>query len=163
MREKNFGMAGVALFLTKAVLFLLRLKTSPFLIYLLALHRSQASFNVSILLFYNETCHEYLEKEASQLFHQDIFPRKSEVINFRWSKVNATSIKRSQVGVFNTISFLEKHSLTVDGAIFIDVTHDSVAFTSLLESLHILTVGLFQDKGVFRTEVTDIICASKVF
>ena len=163
MREKNFGMAGITLFLTKAVLFLLKLKTTSFLIYLLALHRSQAIFNVSILLFYNETCRDECLEKGSQLFHQDIFPRKSEVINFRWLKVNATNIKRSQVGVFRTLSFLEKHSLTVDGAIFIDITPESVAFTSLLKSLHILTVGLFQEQGVSRTEVTDIICASKVF
>lgn len=127
-------MAGVALFLAKVVLLLLKLKTSPLLISLLALHRSQASYNVTILLFYDETCDECIKKEASQLFHQDIFPRKSEVINFRWVKVNATSINRSQVGVFSTLEFLEKHSATVDGAIFIDVTPDSVAFSSLLKS-----------------------------
>ena len=147
-------MVGVALFLAKVVLLLLKLKTSPLLISLLALHRSQASYNVTILLFYDETCDERIKKEASQLSHQDIFPRKSEVINFRWVKVNATSINRSQVGVFSTLEFLEKHSATVDGAIFIDVTPDSVAFSSLLKSLHVLTVGLFQEQGGFRTEVT---------
>ena len=156
-------MAGVALVLTKAVLLLLRLKTSPLLIYLLALHRSQASYNVTILLFYDETCDECTRKDQIQLSNQDIFPRKSELINFRWFKFNATNINRSQVGVFDTLEFLEKHAATVDGVIFIDVAPDSVAFTSLLKSLQILTVGLFQEQGDFRTEVTDIICASKVF
>jgi len=158
-------MVGVALFLAKVVLLLLKLKTSPLLISLLALHRSQASYNVTILLFYDETCDERIKKEASQLSHQDIFPRKSEVINFRWVKVNAPNIKRSQVGVFNTLEFLEKHSgPSVDRAIFIDVTPDSVAFSSLLKSLHVLTVGLFQEQGRFRTEETvRHICPSKVF
>lgn len=157
-------MVGVALFLAKVVLLLLKLKTSPLLISLLALHRSQARYNVTILLFYDETCDECIKKEASQLSHQNIFPRKSEVINFRWVKVNATSINRSQVGVFGTLEFLEKHSATVDGAIFIDVTPDSVAFSSLLKSLHVLTVGLFQEQGGFRTEETvRHICPSKVF
>lgn len=155
-------MAGVVLFLTNAVLVLLRLKTSPLLICLLALHRSQASYNVTILLLYDESCDECFRKDPSQLSHQDIFPRKSEVIDFRWFQVNATSINRSQVGVFNTLEFLEKLSATVAGVIFIDVTPDSVAFASLLKSLQILTVGLFQEQGVFRTEVTDFFCVSKV-
>ena len=149
-------MARVPLFLTTAVLLLLRLTTPPLLIFLLSLHRSQASCNVTILLFHDETCDGCIKTDPSQLPHQDIFPRKSEEINFTWLKVNATSIKRSQVGVFSTLEFLEKHSATVDGVIFIDVTPDSVAFTSLLKSLHILTVGLFQEKGGLRTEVTDI-------
>ena len=156
-------MAVIARVLTKAVLLLLRLKTSPLLIYLLALHRSQASYNVTILLFYDETCDECTRKDQIQLSNQDIFPRKSELINFRWLKFNATNINRSQVGVFDTLEFLEKDAATVDGVIFIDVAPDSVAFTSLLKSLQILTVGLFQEQRVFRTEVTDIICASKVF
>lgn len=157
-------MAGVALFLTNAVLPLLRLTTSPLRIFLLALHRSQASYNVTILLFYGETCDNCsIKTDPSQLPHQNIFPRKSEVINFRWLKVNATSIKRSQVGVLSTVEFLEKHSATADGVIFIDVTPDSVAFTSLLKSLHILTVGLFQEQGGFRTEVRDISAPLKWF
>ena len=163
IREKKFGMAEVALVLKKAVLLLLRLKTSPLLIYLLALHRSQASYNVTIMLVYHETCDECIKTDPSQLLHQDISPRKSEVINFTWLKVNATSIKRSQVGVLSALEFLEKHSATVDGVIFIDVTPDSVAFTSLLKSLHILTVGLFQEQGGFRTEVTDISAPLKCF
>ena len=157
-------MAGVALFLTNAVLPLLRLTTPPLIIFLLALHRSQASYNVTILLFYGETCDNCsIKTDPSQLPHQNIFPRKSEVINFRWLKVNATSIKRSQVGVLSTVEFLEKHSATADGVIFIDVTPDSVAFTSLLKSLHILTVGLFQEQGGFRTEVRDISAPLKWF
>ena len=99
-------MAEVALFLTKAFLLLLRLKTSPLLICLLALHRSQASYNVTILLFYDEKCDECIKTDPSQLLHQDIFPRKSEVINFRWLKVNATSVERSQVELFNILEFL---------------------------------------------------------
>lgn len=156
-------MAGVALFLTNAVLVLLRLKTSPLLICLLALHRSQASCNATILLFYDELCDECVGKDPSQLSHQDIFPRRSEVIDFRWFQVNATSINRSQVGVFNTLEFLEKLSATVAGVIFIDVTQDSVAFASLLKSLQILTVGLFQEQGVFRTKVTDFFAHQKCF
>ena len=156
-------MAGVALFLTNAVLVLLRLKTSPLLICLLALHRSQASCNATILLFYDELCDECFRKDPSQLSHQDIFPRRSEVIDFRWFQVNATSINRSQVGVFNTLEFLEKLSATVAGVIFIDVTQDSVAFASLLKSLQILTVGLFQEQGVFRTKVTDFFAHQKCF
>lgn len=156
-------MAGVVLFLTNAVLVLLRLKTSPLLICLLALHRSQASYNVTILLVYDEPCDECFRKDPSQLYHQDIFPRKSEVIDFRWFQVNATSTNRSQVGVFNTLEFLEKLSATVAGVIFIDVTPDSVAFASLLKSLQILTVGLFQEQGVFRTEVTDFFVYQKCF
>ena len=156
-------MAGVHLFLTTAVLLLRRLKTSPLLIFLLSLHRSQASCNVTILLFYDETCDKCIKTDPSQLPYQDIFPRKSEVINFTWLKVNATSIKRSQVGVLSTLEFLEKHSTTVDGVIFIDVTPDSVAFTSLLNSLRILTVGLFQEQGGLRTEVTDISARLKCF
>jgi len=162
-REKDLEMAGVALLLTsKVVLLLLKLKSSPLLISLLALHRSEASFNVTTLLFYDETFDESIKNEGRQPSRRDIFPRKSEVINFRWVKVNATSIKRSQVGIISTLEFLEKHSATVDGAIFIEVTPDSIAFTSLLKSLHILTVGLFQEQEGFRTKVTDI-CASKMF
>jgi len=155
-------MVGVSLFLTTVVLLLLKLKTSLLLISVLALHPSEASFNVTILLFYDETLDECLKNEESQLSHRDI-SRKSEVMNFRWVKVNATSIKRSQLGILNTLEFLEKHSATVHGAIFIDVTSDSVAFTSLLKSLHILTVGLFQEQVGFRTEVTDIFAPQKCF
>ena len=155
-------MAGVQLFLTKVALLLLKLKTSPLLISLLALHSSQACYNVTMLLFYDETLDECIKKDSSQLSRQDIFPRKFEAINFRWLKVNATSIKRGQVGVLNTLKFLEKHSATVDGVLFIDVTPDSVAFASLLKSLHIVTVGLFQEQGGFRTEVTDIFVLKSV-
>lgn len=156
-------MAGVVTFLTNTVALLLRCKTTSLLIYLLTFSLSQASYNVTILLFCNATCDGCVENDSHQLFHQDIFPRKSEVINFRWLQANTTSIERSQVGVLSALSFLEDHSMTVDGAIFIDITQDSVAFSSLLESLHILTVGLFQEQGVFRTEVTEIICASNGF
>ncbi|KAL9962532.1 hypothetical protein ACROYT_G031640 [Oculina patagonica] len=145
-------MAKVFTFLKNTVALLLRCKTTSLLIYLLALRVSQASYNVTILLFYNATCDGCIENESHQLFHQNIFPRKSEVINFRWLQANATSIERSEVGVLSALSFLEDHSLTVDGAIFIDITQDSVAFSSLLESLHILTVGVFQEQEVFRTK-----------
>lgn len=147
-------MAGVVCLLAYAVMLLLRFKTTSLLIYLLALSLSEASYNATILLFCNATCGE---RDADQLFHQDIFPRRSEVINFRWLKANAISIERGQVGVLNVLSFLENHSVTADGAIFVEVTQDSVALSSLLESLHILTIGLFQEQGVFKTEVTNII------
>ena len=159
-------MAGVALFLAKVVLLLLKLKTSSFLspYWLYIVHKRATMwpyccFTTKLL----DEC--IIKKEASQLSHKDISPRKSEVINFRWVKVNAANIKRSQVGVFNTLEFLEKHSgARVDRAIFIDVTPDSVAFSSLLKSLHVFTVGLFQEQGGFRTEETvRHICPSKVF
>lgn len=129
------------------------LKATSLLIYLLILSASQASYNVTILLFCNATCDGRIGKDADQLLHQDLFPRKSSEINFRWLQVNMTSIERNEVGVLGALSFLENHSLTADGAIFMGITQDSVAFASLLESLHILTVGLFQEQGIFRTEV----------
>lgn len=141
------------MFVTNAVKPLRRLKATSLVIYLLTLSACQANYNVTILLFCNATCDGCVGKDADHLFYQDLFPRKSEVLNFRWLQVNMTSIERSEVGVLSALSFLENHSLTADGAIFIDITQDSVAFSSFLESLHILTVGLFQEQGIFRTEV----------
>lgn len=146
-------MLKVVIFLANAVAYLFRFKTSSFLIYILAISCSQARYNVTILLFFNASCTECLENEADQMLHRDIFPRKSEVINFRWLIGNTTSFKHGHVGVQSALSVVENLSTSVDGAIFIDVTRDSIAFSSLLENSDILTVGLFQDQGTLRTQV----------
>ena len=108
----------------KAKCFPTRLKTLSFLISVLAICYSQATYNATVLLFFNTFCDEYFHDEIEQMLRQDIFPRKSEVINLRWLKANVTGINRSQAGVLETLLFMENHSTTVEGAIFIDITRE---------------------------------------
>ena len=139
--------------LAKADRFLIRLQTLSFLISMLAKCYSQANYNATVLLFFNTFCDEHFHDEKEQMLRQDIFPRKSEVINLRWLKANVTGIDRSQAGVLEVLLFIENHSRKVEGAIFFDITRERLALSSLLEDSNVLTVGLFQDQEVLRTQV----------
>jgi len=99
-------------------------------------------------MFQHTYCDEHFHDEIEQLLRQDIFPRKSEVINLRWLRANVTGIDRSQAGVLESLLFVENHSRTVEGTIFIHITRERLALSSLLEDSNVLTVGLFQDQEV---------------
>ena len=124
-----------------------------FLISLLAICYSQSNYNATVLLFFNTFCDEHFHDEIEQMLRQDIFPRKSEVINLRWLKTNETGIDRSQDGTLEALLFMENHSRTVHRAIFVDITRERFAFSSLLEYSNVVTVGLFQDREILRTQV----------
>ena len=119
-------------------MFPIRFKTSSFLISVLAICYSQAAYNATVLLFFNTFCDEYFHDEIEQMLRQDILPRKSEVINLRWLKANVTGIDRSQTGVLEALLFMENHSTTVEGAIFIDIAREGLAFSSLLEDSNVV-------------------------
>ena len=139
--------------LAKTKCFLIRLKTLSFLISVLAVCYSQANYNATVLLFLNTSCDEHFHDEIEHMLRQDIFPRKSEAINLRWLKANVTGIDRSQAGVLEALLLMENHSRTVEGAIFFDITRERLALSSLLEDSNVVTVGLFQDQEVLRTQV----------
>ena len=120
---------------------------------MLAICYSQSNYNATVLLFFNTFCDEHFHDEIEQMLRQDISPRKSEVINLRWLKTNETGIDRSQAGALEALLFMINHFRTVDGAIFIDTTRERLAFSSLLEDSNVVTVGLFQDREVLRTQV----------
>ena len=119
---------------------------------MLAVRYSQASYNVTMLLFLNTSCDGNVHDEIHKLLRQEIFPPKSEVINFRWFKANVTGIDRRQAGVLEALSFVENHS-AADGAIFVDITRENLVFSSLLENSNILTAGLFQKEDILQTQV----------
>ena len=120
-----------------------------FLSYVLAMCYSQARYNVTVLIFIDE----FAPNDLHQMLHKDIFPRKSEEINFRWLKANRTEIDRSQGGVLGALSFIQNRFTTVHGAIFVGITKERLAFSSLLENVNILTIGLLQDDEILHTQV----------
>lgn len=126
-----------------------------FLSYVLAMCYSQARYNVTVLLFIDESSDKFASRnDLHQILHKDIFPRKSsEVINFRWLKANHTDLDRSQGGVLGALSFIQNHFTTVHGAIFVDITKERLAFSSLLGNVDILTIGLFEDDEILHTQV----------
>ena len=145
------------MFLKNIAQFRLKLNTTPFLISVLVFGLTQANYNVTILLFHDTLYNDSIDYlPAHHMFQRDIFPRKSKVINLTWLKTNIAQAERGKVGVLNALYFMEKHYDMVDGAIFLDVTRDSVVFSSLLEISGIPTVGVFQDQEVLLTQVTKI-------
>ena len=145
-------MAGDVICFAKTMTFLFKPKTISLLTYMLAVCYSQASYNVTVLLFLNASCDGKVHDETHKLLRQEIFPQKSEVVNFRWLKANVTGIDRRQAGVLETLSFIENHS-AAHGAIFVDITKETLVFSSLLENSDILTAGLFQKEGILQTRV----------
>ena len=125
-----------------------------FLSYVLAMCYSQARYNVTVLLFIDESSDKFASRnDLHQMLHKDIFSRKSEVINFTWLKANHTGLDRCQGGVLGALSFIQNHFTTVHGAIFVDITKEGLAFSSLLGNVDILTIGLFQEDEILHTQV----------
>lgn len=134
-------------------MFPFKFKLTPFLFSFLVFGLSQVSYNVTILIFHNALPNESIVEKARHMFQLDSFPQTSKVINLTWLQTNASQVKRRKVGVLGTLHFLQNLDDLLDGAIFHEVTKESIAFSSLLEISGIPTFGLFQDQEVLLTQV----------
>lgn len=138
---------------SKAVIFRLKFKTIWFLIFSFTACCSQASHNVTVLLLFNTHCNQCFYEDAEKVLRQDIFSRSSELIHLKLLKANVSIINRSKSGVFKALSFIERNFDKIDGTVFVDATKEDLVFSSLLEDLNVLTVGLFQDEKLLQTQV----------
>ena len=141
--------------ITKTEAFRLKFKTILLLTYMLAIcYSAQASYNVTVLLFVNESYDQHFYDGLQQMLRQYIFSQKSGVIDFRLLKANVTGIDRGNAGVFESLAFTETLTSAVDGAIFVNIAKEELVFSSLLDAeFNILTVGLFQDEKIIQTQV----------
>lgn len=115
---------------------------------------------VEIAIFYNSSS-RYINsilQNANDMFlasRQELkrTPKKTSnvEINIQW--LDETEVAGSYTSDNN--SFLDKwnNSLQVQGAIFVDINRKSLFLSSLLESLAIPTVGIFQTSEQPRTQV----------
>lgn len=149
-------MAGDVIAKTEA--FRLKFKTILLLTYMLAIcYSAQASYNVTVLLFVNESYDQHFYDGLQQMLRQDIFSQKSGVVDFRLLKANVTGVDRGNAGVFESLAFTETLTAAVDGAIFVNIAKEELVFSSLLDAeFNILTVGLFQDEKIIQTQESSV-------
>lgn len=148
-------MTGEESLSSKAGTFGLKFKTIWFLIFLFTACCSQTSHNVTVLILFNTHCNQYFYEEAEKVLRQDIFSRPSELIHLKLLKSNVSQIinRSKSGGVLEALSFIERNFDKIDGTVFVDATKEDLVFSSVLEDLNVLTVGLFQDEKLLQTQV----------